>query len=86
MVRWMICLKFFIMDQSSSEIACFGLTLTRRILEDYLRMKVVWIGKMKVKGIQYKPQINPEARKVEPYVPLYKVWEHSFFEFHFDSL
>lgn len=82
----MICPKFSIMDQSNSEIMCFALALTRRILEDCLKMKVVWIGKTKVKGIQYKPKVNPEAWKVEPYVPLHKVWEHSFFEFHFGSL
>lgn len=39
---------------------------------------MVWTGKLKEKGIQYKPEINPEAQKVEPYVPLHEVLERSF--------
>lgn len=77
----MLVVNLIICPKSLQEIRavkfCFGLRIIRRILEDYLSQKVVWIGKLKEKGIQYKPQVNPKAKKVELNVPLHEDWKHS---------
>lgn len=86
----MLVVNLIICPKSLREIRavkfCFGLRIIRRILGDCLSRKVVWIGKLKEKGIQYKPQVNPKAKKVKLNVPLHEDWKHSFLEFHLGSL